>query len=109
MNTRLLVTSGISTLIVALVLAACQGGENVLPLPPSDASADGASHDGSAADVVSGDGNASGVATGHGDVENGESGPDGASSGEAGPESEGGSPNEAGPDAGIAEGGVGDQ
>jgi hypothetical protein len=56
MSRRPIVVTAALALITGVSLAACQGGEDTLPLPPSDGGAADASKDGAASDAETADG-----------------------------------------------------
>jgi hypothetical protein len=55
MNCRPIVISVVFALVTGIAVSACQGGEDVLPLPPTDAGSDGPKGDAASKDGASGD------------------------------------------------------
>jgi hypothetical protein len=92
MNCRPIVISVVFALAAGIAASACQGGEDVLPIPPSDA---GASSDGSKGDAASKDGASGDAAESDAAATKDAEGTETAA--EAGAGNEGGSVGEAGP------------
>jgi hypothetical protein len=96
MNCRPTVISVVLALVAGIAVSACQGGEDVLPLPPSDAGSDGSKGDAASKDGASGDAAESDAAATK-DAEGTETGA------EAGASNEGGSLGEAGPSDAVSD------